>query len=199
MDVAIALHAVAALLLIWAGVSKLAVPHPAAHLMGGLGLPSRAWAARLVGAAELAIGCFAIAVGGPVAVASVSVAYVLFAVVVLRAMVVGVPSCGCFGQNESPPSRIHLAGSLLLAGVSAVTVGSGRSPADIVTVMAGRDPMVAVALVLTVGVLAGLLVVAFTAFPEMIHTLGVEGGGGRGAWTRVKAPRALQAGTGKRP
>ena len=181
MDVAITLHAAAALLLIWAGVMKLAVPHPAAYLMGGLGLPSRAWGARLVGCAELAVGCFAIAVGGPLAVVAVSAAYVLFAVVVLRAMVVGVPSCGCFGQGESPPSWVHFVGNLLLAGVSLATVGAGRSPADMVAGMAtDHHPVAAGFLLLIVGVLAGQFFLIFTALPEAIHAgSGARDGSGR--------------------
>ena len=198
IDVAIAVHAAAAALLIWAGGVKLASPDPAMDLLGRLGLPARPWMARTSGGLELAVGCGALALGGPGWAGSVAGAYMLFSLVVLRAKVLGVPSCGCFGQMESPPSWIHFFGDLLLAGVSLTTIGSGRSPADVVTDLAGQDPVTAGALVLMVAVLAGLLAVSFSALPELIHALGEAKGGSSGRWTGIAAPRRLGTGEGNR-
>ena len=78
-------------------------------------------------------------------------------------------------------------------------LGAGRSPTDVVIGLAGQDPLAAVALVLTVGVLAGLFAVAFSALPEVIRVLGGETGGSGGVWTGIDAPRRLEAGSGKRP
>ncbi len=168
-DVAIAFHTVAALVLIGTGVVKLITPDPAIGLIRGLGLPARSWGARLIGCLELAIGCFALVVGGTLAVIAVSMIYMMFALVVLRARVRGVPSCGCFGQISAPPSWIHFVGNTLLATVSLSIVGARRSPSDLVIGLADDDLMSAASLVLIIGLLAGLSIVLFTALPEVIQ------------------------------
>ena len=122
----------------------------------------------------------------------------MFSVIVLRAKVLNISSCGCFGQMESPPSWIHFFGNLLLVGVSLASLGSRRSPADVVIGLAGHDPMAAVAMVLTVGVLTGLFAVAFSALPQMIQALGQAKGGSDRRWTGIDAPLRLEAGNGKR-
>ena len=178
METAIALHAVAAVLLVLAGLAKMARPEPAADLAGVLGLPARPGLARLIGCVEVAAGLAALAAGGPVAAGAVGLFYAAFALVVLRARMVGAPSCGCFGKAAAPPSRIHFAGNLTLAGASLAAAAAGERPVDAVVGLAGAQPAVAVALVLAVGVLAGLVIVAFTALPEALHA---RSGAGRRA------------------
>ena len=175
MDVAIAFHAVAALLLVWAGVMKLVVPTPAALLLRGLGVANPDRWVKPIGCVEMAIGCIAVSVGGPFSALAVSVVYALFALVVLRALAVRVPSCGCFGRMESPPSWVHVGGNLVLAGASLATVTSGRSPADLFLLPGGERPGTALALLVTVGVLAGLFAVLFTALPELLHARSRKG------------------------
>ena len=183
-DIAMAFFAAGSLLLVFAAVAKLAYPRPAADLLGLVGLSARAWIARLVGGAELAIGLVALAVGGPLPAAAAAVAYSLFALVAVLALNRGLASCWCFGQVDSPPSGIHVIGNLFFAAVCALAVRAGVSP----RAWAGTatdGPAGAVALVLAVCVLAGLVFVIFTALPEWLEA---RSAGGRGSETfRIEA------------
>lgn len=163
MDVVVALHAAAALLLLVAGVAKVVRPAPTSELLATLGLSARAAIAVAIGAAELAVGLTALAVGGPAPAAATGVLYVGFTLVVWRAMAAGAESCGCFGRVDAPPSWIHVVGNAALAAVS-FGAAAGDSPLD---VMDGQ-PAGGVAFVLGVGVVAGLALVAFTALPEAL-------------------------------
>ncbi len=172
-----AFFAIASLLLVLGGIMKLVFPHPAAHLIGTLGLPARVWIARLIGCAELAVGAFALALGGPVVAAVVGTVYAMFALVVLRALSKGSPSCGCFGQADSPPSRVHVIANLFFVAVCLVSAGADKSPTDLVVDAARAHPAGAVSLVLAACVLAGLSFVIFTALPELIQARSGDRGG----------------------
>ncbi len=163
MDVVVALHAAAALLLLVAGLAKIVRPAPTTELLSTLGLPEHAGLAIGVGVGECAVGLGALAVGGPIMAAATGAFYVGFVVVVWRALAAGASSCGCFGRVDAPPSRIHVVGNALLAGVSFAAM-AGDAPVD---VMDGQ-PAGGAGFVLVVGVVAGLALVMFTALPEAI-------------------------------
>jgi hypothetical protein len=163
MDVVVALHAAAALLLLVAGLAKIARPAPTTELLATLGLPERRTITLSIGVVEASVGCTALAVGGPIVAAATGVLYAGFVAVVWRAMSAGAASCGCFGRVDAPPSWIHIVGNAALAAVSFAAVG-GESPVD---VMAGQ-PAGGLGFVLVVGVMAGLALVAFTALPEAL-------------------------------
>lgn len=171
VDSVLAFFAVASLLLIWAGVMKVALPGPARDFMRTLGLPARAPIARLLGCAEAVTGAMALAFGGPLAAAAVGTFYVVFGAAIWRAMAKGSPSCGCFGQTSAPPSWIHLAGNLFLAAMSVAAAASTGSPADLLATTIAHHPLTALSLVLAVGVLAGLFVVSFTALSELLRRM----------------------------
>ena len=63
MDVVVALHAAAALLLLIAGLAKIARPGPTTELLVSLGVPAREPVARVIGLAEAAVGITTLAVG----------------------------------------------------------------------------------------------------------------------------------------
>jgi hypothetical protein len=166
MEVAIALHAASAVLLLLAGVAKVARPSSTADLlfslrMPRLGFPSGEAQAVALGVVEIGLGIAALAIGGAVTAGIVGVFYVGFAAAVVRALMVGAPSCGCFGRAESPPTRIHVAGNVSLAAVSFIAIG-GTTPLEVM----GDQVAGGVGFVVLVGVLAGLFLVLFTALPE---------------------------------
>ena len=163
MDVLVALHATAALLLLVAGLAKVVRPAPTTDLLVSLGVPAGAATAVVVGLAEMVLGTTALAVGGPVTAAATGALYVAFVVVVVRAMAAGATSCGCFGRADAPPSWIHVIGNLVLAAASFGAIAGDTA----LEVMDGQ-PAAGVGFVLLVGVLTGLPLVAFTALPEAL-------------------------------
>jgi hypothetical protein len=163
MDVIVALHAAAALLLIVAGMAKIARPAPTTELLATLGVPGRRAVTVAIGGVETLVGLGALAVGGSITAAATGVLYAGFVAVVWRAMSAGAASCGCFGRVDAPPSWIHVVGNAALAVVSFAAIG-GRPAVD---VMEGQ-PAAGLGFVLLVGVIAGLALVAFTALPEAL-------------------------------
>jgi Methylamine utilisation protein MauE len=163
MDVVVALHAAAALLLLIAGLAKIARPAPTTELLVSLGIPAREPLARVIGVAESGVGIAALGIGGPLTAAATGAFYVGFVVVVVRALGAGATSCGCFGRADAPPSWIHVLGNVVLAAVSFVAIG-GDSAIEVMD----DQPAGGIGFVLLVGVLAGLALVAFTALPEAL-------------------------------
>ena len=177
------------LVLIVAGGAKLARPRAAADLIGLLRLPARVALARLVGLAEVLVGAVALMSNHPAASTGVGVLYGAFALVVLRALVAGVPSCGCLGDFDAPPSRIHVVGNVALAGVSLAAAGSDQSPAGAIWAAMNQGPTEGAAFVLLTATMAGLIIVAFTALPEALHAR--SGPGREGSMFRREPGSAL--------
>lgn len=116
-----ALFWVVCLVLVVAGVAKLTDPEPVATTLAALGV-RRPGVARALGVVEVLAAVVAMAVGGRVAAIVVGVLYAGFAVVVVLARRRGLESCGCFGAQSTPPSRLHVAvnaGSAAVAGAAA--------------------------------------------------------------------------------
>jgi len=168
MDVATALYASAAVLLVVAGAVKVARPASTVDLLEDLGAPQVdvVPAHRLVwvmGFVEIVVGVAALAVGGLALALFVSAFYVIFALSVVQALSVGASSCGCFGRVEAPPSWIHVAGNAVFAIASAVAA-AGRTPLEVMA----DQPAGGIGFVVLIGVIAGLALVAFTALPEAL-------------------------------
>ena len=186
------------MLLVAAGAAKLSRPAPGwADL---LGFRARTGVVRLVGASEAAAGVAALFLGGAAAWA-VGLLYAAFALVVLRAVLTGADSCGCFGRLDAPPSLIHVVGNLVLAAVSFGAAGAPSPPIPAVVQAMGDSPVVGAALAAVVALVAGLLLVSFTALPE---ALGARTSrlGGAGLFRAVPSPatsRAAPRGAGGRP
>ena len=174
VDITMAFYAAGSLLLLLAGVAKLAFPRPAADLMATLGFPAGVWFARAAGGTEVVLGVTVLAVGGPAPAMAAAGVYSLFALVSLLALKRGLSSCGCFGQVDSPPSRIHVIGNLFFAAVCVAASGAGSSPLVWVGT-AAEQPVGLVALVLAVCVLAGLAFVSLTAVPEWLRARAMGG------------------------
>ena len=123
---------------------------------------------RLVGASEAAAGVAALFLGGAAAWA-VGLLYAVFAAVALRALLAGAGSCGCFGRLDAPPSRIHVLGNLVLAGVSFAAAGAPAPPIPAIMQVMGDSPAAGA----RAGgrwsrLVAGLILVSFTALPEAL-------------------------------
>ncbi len=178
------------MLLVAAGVAKLSKPAPGAADFLGFRAPPVL--VRFVGGLEVAVGAAALLVGGPVAWA-VGLVYASFAVIVLRAVLARARSCGCFGRLDAPPSWVHVGGNLALAAVSFVAAAAGRAPVPAIVQEFSDSPAVGAALAAEIVVVAGLLLVSFTALPE---ALGVRAGHGvAGTLFRAVPPSAARPAT----
>ena len=163
MDVVVALHVAAALLLIVAGVAKIVRPVPTTDLLASVGLPEVPAAVVVIGVVESAVGVLALVVGGSLLAAATGALYVGFVAVVWRALVTGATTCGCFGRANSPPSWLHVVGNATFAVASFVAV-AGQTPTQVMA----DQPASGIGFVLGSGVIAGLALVAFTAVPEAL-------------------------------
>ena len=166
MSVLSAIHASAAILLVVAGVAKLA--RPADGFAGLVGFRARPFFVRTLGGGEVVAGAGALWLGGPVAASAVGLLYAAFALAVLRALLIGAESCGCFGRLDAPPSRVHVLGNLALAAVSFVAAGADTAPVQAIAQSISDRPAVGAALVAEIVLIAGLGLVAFTALPEAL-------------------------------
>ncbi len=165
MSVVSAIHASAALLLVVAGAAKLSRRAQGVEDLLGFRAPTPL--VRLVGASEAAVGIAALFLGGPTAWA-VGLLYASFAVVVLRAVLAGAGSCGCFGRLDAPPSWVHVLGNLALAAVSLAAAGAPSPPVPAIVQTISDRPTVGAALAMEVALMAGLGLAAFTALPEAL-------------------------------
>jgi len=113
-------------------------------------------------------GAGALWLGGPVAASAVGLLYAAFALAVLRALLTGAESCGCFGPLDAPPSRVHVGGNLVLAVVSFAAAGTDTAPVQAIAQSISDRPAVGAALAAEILLIAGLGLVAFTALPEAL-------------------------------
>lgn len=110
-------YLVAAALLVVAGAPKVVRPRSTARALASLRLPASPTLVRVLGATEVVIGAAAATTRGWPAPALVALSYVTFSLVVALALARGgvLSSCGCFGTADTPPTRTHLAVTVVLA------------------------------------------------------------------------------------
>jgi hypothetical protein len=113
-----------ALLLVAAGASKLRAPAATSSALGALRVPPvlAPMVARIIGAAEVGVGIWALATGSRASAGTIAVAHLSFAVVtaaLLRRP--GVP-CGCFGAPDAPATRAGLVVNLASAAVAGAAI-----------------------------------------------------------------------------
>jgi hypothetical protein len=143
-----------AVLVAIAGVAKLIRPGPTGSALRSAGLPSSAAAVRVLGGAELALALAALATGSRLAAAGLAGAYLGFAWFSWSAIREGrvLAGCGCFGQPDTPPTRLHVTLNLGAAGVAGAVAVVPIGP----VAAALTGPPVEVAALL-VGVLASVM------------------------------------------
>jgi hypothetical protein len=172
-DLSIAALLVPAGLLVAAGLAKAVRPDGTARALRQAGLPRTAKFVRVGAVVEVAIGAAALTTGGPVpalvaggplAALLVSASYAGFALFVAVALRLGwaLSSCGCFGEPDAPPTRIHVVADVLLM-LSAAVGGAARSTGG-----APRPgPAHAVLLYAISGVIAALAYLVLARLPAL--------------------------------
>lgn len=153
-----------ALLLLVAGVAKVARPAATQVALRTAGLPSSRLLARLLGVVEVAAAVIAIGVGGALGTALVAVFYAGFAAfsAVLLRRSRGRASCGCFGGDDAPVTQVHVWLNVAVAVVSAVALAD---PPPAIGTALGDTPAAGVPFAALVLLLAWLLFVAYTVLP----------------------------------
>lgn len=168
MQIALAVCASAALLLICSGLAKLRSPGPTVQTLDQLGLPGwgrlpRIAAVRALGLGEITAGATMLALGGRGPAAALAVLYLAFAMVVSTLLRRGRgSSCGCFGAADAPVSRAHLAVDLAAAAAAvAAAISPPAAPVSAVRGLAGA------VLLGQIMLLTGLAYLSMTALPAL--------------------------------
>ena len=166
--------AVAAALLVAGGLLKTARPDDTATALRESGLPVPAVLVRVGGLAEAALGVAALVTGNRVTAVLLAASYLAFAGFVAVALRRHTPlaTCGCFGKEDSPPTRLHvvLTASAAAAGV-AVAVQPGVGLATIVQ----HQPLAGVPFLLLLLCGVAFAYLALTQVPRVLVL--VHGGG----------------------
>lgn len=147
--------AVAALVLIVAGVAKLRAPAPAVGALRELGLPAAALPIRALAMGEIVLGVWALVAPTGVAAIALACCYAAFAVLALL-LARRRAGCGCFGEGDFPASRAQALLSAVLAVASAAAAVS--PPHGLLDRPAGQ----AVVLVIGIAAAAYATVLAYT-------------------------------------
>ena len=117
------LYVVTGVLLV-AGFAKVTAPSPTATALRILRIPAPLTAARVLGVVEIVLAAAAILSGAAVLWALVAGAYAAFTVFVLWALQADetVGSCGCFGQEDTPPTPGHAAFNAAAAALAGLAI-----------------------------------------------------------------------------
>ena len=156
-----------ALLLVISGTPKLINPSATRQALASLGLPSSPPAVRAIAVWEILVGAAVIIVGGWVAALLLTLTYAAFAafIVAARLSPSRVSSCGCFGQEDSPPTTVHLVADL--AGVAIGLVAAFASAPSFVD-MAGDQPAAGIPMVIFIAVGTWLAYLVISVLPNLL-------------------------------
>jgi hypothetical protein len=167
---------VAAGLLVVAGVAKVRQPHGAQRVIEFLGLPLDIRGVQLLGAAEACLGVAAIVSGLRWVAIAVALAFACFAIVASWLLLsrADLPSCGCLGSLDTPPSLVHVVLSLL--GVGAAGAAAIATPVRLDAYL-GSLPLLGVPFLIAVGagVAAAALAMAYVPVLMSSYTAGGHG------------------------
>jgi Methylamine utilisation protein MauE len=114
------LLAIAAGVMLLAGLAKLRSPASAQEAISAFGLPPSLTLVRALGGTEVCIGALCLVAPGPIALIALASAYLVFAAAIGARWLRGerqVP-CGCFGDSSVPTHLGHLAMNLVCAAVA---------------------------------------------------------------------------------
>ncbi len=135
---------------------------------------------RIGAGGEALLGAVAMAVPRTGPAAAVAASYLVFAGFVLWAMVRGgtLATCGCFGRPDTPPTAVHVAVNLVLAGSAAAVAATSPGSGTVLRVLARQPwhgvPLVAVAALGTW--LATLVLVHLSALEAVRRQVGLRTG-----------------------
>ena len=155
--------AVAAALVVVAGLAKLNAPAAAGLALDRLGLPGSTGAVRLIGSVEIGLGVGCLLAPGPLTAVALALAYAAFAVVVSRLVRLDADAvpCGCFGAGSFTATRAHAGLNALAATVAGIcALAPPEGPLGWFA-----DPLAGVAALAAVACSTWLAYVAFTLVP----------------------------------
>ena len=158
------LVAVAAGLLVPAGIAKLRAPAVAREALGAPAAVGDT-AIRALGAGELLLAAGVLLVGGPIVVGALALTYLGFTVVAARQRSRG-ESCGCFGVEADAPTSIGhvlLDGAVVVIAVAAVAVGAP----SLLALTAADGSLLSVPFLLGVVVATACAQLLLTALPDL--------------------------------
>jgi methylamine utilization protein MauE len=166
---------IAATLLALGGLLKTARPDDTTNALHALGLPVAPLLVRVGGGAEAAVGLAALATGDRIAATLLAVSYAAFAAFVLIALGRGTPlaSCGCFGKEDTPPTRLHV---VLNAGAAAAGLAVALNPGAGLVDVVGSQPLAGVPFVLLLGCGVSFAYLALTSLPRLLQLVHASGG-----------------------
>src|ERR671923_2730774 len=129
----------AALVLAASGVLKLRSPGPLVRLLRALGFPAGPVPVRWFGGLEVVLGAACLVAPTRGAALTMGTLYLCFAAVLGVVLVRGVdvPSCGCAGARDLPPSWIHLGLNLAASAASLAAASTGPAFEGVVRTAAG--------------------------------------------------------------
>jgi hypothetical protein len=159
----------AALVLAASGLAKLRRPGSLVRMLGAVGVPAGPTIVRCFAVFEMALGSMALLLSrGDIALA-LAVVYVMFAGFLSWLLLRGirVPSCGCAGELDVPPSWIHVA---LNVGAAAAALGAAATGPTLegIFTTASRLPLAGVALIAGVAVIAWLAALSAAYLPTVL-------------------------------
>ena len=161
----------ASVLLIASGVAKLRRTEPSSRALAAARLPSGAPVVRTLAVAETSVGVAFVLRPAPVTALLLAAMYVAFAVflVALLRRPAEASTCGCLGDRQAPPSRLHV-GMDLIAAAAAIAVATlsatGTAPPSFLA-EAGRLGWRGVPFVVGVGLAAWLGTLAVAHLPNL--------------------------------
>jgi len=159
--------AVAAVLLVAAGLAKVVSPAPAVAAMRALGLPTSPTAVRVGAWLECVIGAWALAVGSAWSLALVAASYAAFAVfLVVATQSAAIADCGCFGSTGSPPRLRQVVLDVMLAAAAVLSLAGPVQP---VPSLVTRSPLV--------GAVFVICTVAAASLAYLVHEAPVDEAG----------------------
>ena len=164
----------AAGLLLLAGVVKLRTPEPTARALRGVGLPGPHAAVRGLALVEIVVGA-AVVVDPALGAAPLAMLYTCFAAFLAYVLWKELPlsSCGCLGETESRPSRVHLA--VTLCATAAGTAAAFRPPPGLEAIAAGGLLIIA-PLIIAVATAVYLSYLVLALLPEALFAYRAEEG-----------------------
>jgi hypothetical protein len=116
----------ASVLLIATGSVKALRPSAGAAVVPFLQSPRNAVTAnRVVGVAEVSVGLAGVAIGSRLVDAVTAALFVVFGIVAVVGVRSEVPTCGCVGKTDTPPTVAHVAMCVIFASVTAVAAIAG--------------------------------------------------------------------------
>lgn len=164
------------LLLVAAGIAKARRPADTARALGALlpalGGPGGARAVRAAASSEAALGLAALVLPVPLLAGAIAASYLAFAGFVAYAREKGgvLATCGCFGELDTPPTRLHVAVDLMFCAAAAGAAATAH--AGTVTGILSHQPLDGVPMLLAS---AATAVLAFAALSGLARVQAARG------------------------